>query len=46
MAAINVHVTNGRSDHLSRQEIVNWVNNSLGTYYVKIEELCTGIVLI
>lgn len=41
--AQNVYVT-VFSDNISRHDIINWVNDTLETNLVKIEELCTGSV--
>lgn len=42
MAAVNVFSTSVTSNNLSRQELVEWVNDSLQLKYSKIEQLCTG----
>lgn len=38
--AVNVYSTSG--DSLSRHEALSWVNNILQSNFSKIEELCTG----
>ncbi|KAL3309138.1 Microtubule-associated protein RP/EB member 2 [Cichlidogyrus casuarinus] len=40
--AVNVHSTNQTTDHLSRNDIIAWVNGCLDANYGKVEELCTG----
>jgi RP/EB family microtubule-associated protein len=42
MAAVNVHSTNASENNLSRHEMLSWINETLQTSYVKIEELCSG----
>jgi len=44
MAAVNVFSTSVSSNNLSRQELVQWVNDSLELNIKKIEHLCTGAV--
>jgi len=44
MSAINVFSTSVSSNNLSRQELVQWVNDSLSLQITKIEHLCTGAV--
>ena len=40
--AVNVYNTSVTTDNLSRHDILNWINTTLSTNFVKIEELCTG----
>ena len=42
MAAVNVFSTSVTSNNFSRQELVEWVNDSLQLKYSKIEQLCSG----
>ena len=44
MTAINVFSTSVASNNLSRQELVQWINDSLQLHLTKIEQLCTGAV--
>lgn len=39
---INVHTTSATTENISRQEMLQWVNDSLQASYKKIEELCSG----
>jgi RP/EB family microtubule-associated protein len=40
--AVNVYNTSVTADNLSRHDIIQWINDTLKTNLVKIEELCTG----
>lgn len=40
--AVNVYSTSVTTDNLSRHDILGWINTTLQTNLVKIEELCTG----
>ncbi|XP_049824945.1 microtubule-associated protein RP/EB family member 3-like [Aethina tumida] len=40
--AVNVYFTSGTAANLSRHDMLAWVNTSLKTNFVKIEEMCTG----
>ncbi len=40
--AVNVYSTSVTSDNLSRHDLLNWINDTLKTNMVKVEELCTG----
>ncbi len=40
--AVNVYSTSVTADNLSRHDILNWINDTLKTNMIKIEELCTG----
>lgn len=40
--AVNVYSTSVTADNLSRHDLLNWINDSLKTNMVKVEELCTG----
>lgn len=42
MAAINVFSTSVTAENLSRNDIINWINETLKTNFSKVEELCTG----
>jgi microtubule-associated protein, RP/EB family len=42
MAAINVYSTSVTADNLSRNDIINWINDTLHTKFSKVEELCSG----
>lgn len=42
MAAVNVYTTASNVEGFSRHDMLNWVNNSLGLNYTKIEQLCSG----
>ena len=42
--AVNVYATSSSTDNLSRHDMLAWVNDSLNTRYVKIEEFCTGAI--
>ncbi|CAK8691449.1 unnamed protein product [Clavelina lepadiformis] len=44
MAAVNVFSTSMTSSNLSRQDLVQWVNDSLLLNISKVEHLCTGAV--
>ena len=44
--ATNVYSTSATQDNLSRHDILAWVNDSLQTSYSKIEELCSGGVVL
>jgi len=44
MSAVNVFSTSVSSNNLSRQDLVQWVNDSLCLNISKIEHLCTGAV--
>jgi RP/EB family microtubule-associated protein len=40
--AVNVYSTSVTTENLSRHDILSWLNGTLQTNLVKIEELCTG----
>ncbi|XP_071965276.1 microtubule-associated protein RP/EB family member 1-like isoform X2 [Antedon mediterranea] len=40
--AVNVYATNCSSDNLSRQDMLHWINSSLGLLYTKIEQMSSG----
>lgn len=40
--AVNVYSTSVTSDNLSRHDLLAWINDTLKTNLVKVEELCTG----
>lgn len=40
--AKNVHSTSYSTDHVSRHEMLLWVNSKMQSEFNKIEELCTG----
>lgn len=40
--AVNVYSTSVTSDNLSRHDLLAWINDTLKTNMVKVEELCTG----
>lgn len=40
--AVNVYSTSVTSENLSRHELLAWINETLTTNMLKIEELCTG----
>ena len=40
--AVNVYSTSVTSDNMSRHDLLNWINDTLKTNMVKVEELCTG----
>jgi len=40
--AVNVYSTSVTTDNLSRHDILGWINDTLQTHLVKVEELCTG----
>ena len=42
MAAVNDYSTSVTTENLSRHDILAWINSTLQTNLVKIEELCTG----
>ena len=42
--AVNVYATSASTENLSRHDMLAWVNDSLNTRYVKIEEFCTGAI--
>ena len=44
--ARNVTLTNASSDTLSRHDMLNWINETLDSQLVKIEELGTGNFLL
>jgi len=44
MSAVNVFSTSVSSNNLSRQDLVQWINDSLCLNISKIEHLCTGAV--
>ena len=45
MAAVNVFSTSATTgNNLSRQELVQWINDSLQLNLTKVEQLCTGAV--
>lgn len=44
--AVNVHSTNVTTENLSRHDMLAWVNDCLSAQFNKIEELCTGELLI
>uniref|UniRef100_UPI00358E21CB microtubule-associated protein RP/EB family member 3-like isoform X1 n=2 Tax=Myxine glutinosa TaxID=7769 RepID=UPI00358E21CB len=41
--AVNVHSTSVTSDHLSRHEMLDWINDSLQLNFIKIEQLGSGV---
>ena len=44
MAAVNVFSTSITTNNMSRQDLVQWVNDSLILNISKIEHLCTGAI--
>lgn len=40
--AVNVYSTSVTSDNLSRHDLLAWINDTLKTNMIKVEELCTG----
>ena len=40
--AVNVYSTSVTSENLSRHDLLNWINETLHTSMIKVEELCTG----
>ena len=44
--ARNVTLTNASSENLSRHDMLNWINETLDSQLVKIEELGTGNLLL
>ncbi|KAM3872090.1 microtubule-associated protein RP/EB family member 1-like [Diretmus argenteus] len=40
--AVNVHSTSGTNDHMSRHDMLKWINDSVQMNYTKIEQLCSG----
>jgi RP/EB family microtubule-associated protein len=40
--AVNVHATSVNTTNISRQDLVDWVNDTLGFTYQKVENFCTG----
>ena len=42
--AVNVALTSATSDNLSRHDMIQWINGSLGLGLKKIEELASGAV--
>ena len=44
--AKNVTLTNASSENLSRHDMLNWINETLDSQLVKIEELGTGNLLL
>ena len=40
--AVNVYYTSGSNENVSRHEALQWVNDSLQSNYMKIEELGSG----
>lgn len=40
--AVNVFHTSSTTDSLSRQDMLQWINQSLQLNYTKIEEMCSG----
>ena len=41
--AVNVFATSATTENLSRHDMLQWINESLGIEYTKIEELCSGL---
>lgn len=39
---LTVSLTNGNAENMSRQKMLEWVNNLVNGEYKKIEELSTG----
>ena len=44
--AVNVYNTSVTSENLSRHDILGWINDTLRTNMTKIEELCTGNLIV
>jgi len=42
MSAINVYSTSVNGDNLSRNDLVDWVNEALAFNYARVEHLCSG----
>lgn len=42
VTVINVIDTANNTEDVSRDAVLKWVNDSLGTNYTKIEDLCSG----
>ena len=40
--AVNVYSTSVTSENLSRHDLLNWINDTLKTNMIKVEELCSG----
>jgi len=40
--AVNVFTTGATAEHMSRHDLLCWINDSLVTNYTKIEEMCSG----
>jgi len=40
--AVNVFTTGATAEHMSRHDLLCWINDSLVTNYSKIEEMCSG----
>ena len=40
--AVNVYSTSVTSDNMSRHDLLGWINDTLKTNMIKVEELCTG----
>ncbi|ALC49892.1 CG15306, partial [Drosophila busckii] len=40
--AVNVYATNGSTKNISRTELLAWVNKTMQSQFLKVEELCTG----
>ena len=44
--AVNVFNTASTSENLSRHEMLEWINSTLQLSYKKIEEMCSGEILL
>uniref|UniRef100_A0A915IN36 Calponin-homology (CH) domain-containing protein n=1 Tax=Romanomermis culicivorax TaxID=13658 RepID=A0A915IN36_ROMCU len=40
--AVNVYQTSATTENLSRNDMINWVNDCLQASFTKIEQMCTG----
>jgi hypothetical protein len=43
--AVNVYSTSVTTENLSRQDLLSWINTSLQSNLVKIEDLCSGFLI-
>jgi len=41
--AVNVFATGASNDNISRNDLVNWINQKIVSSYSKIEEMCSGV---
>ena len=45
-SCVNVYATSATTENLSRHDMLNWVNGCLNANYKKIEELCSGKLIL